>query len=222
MEAQESRTPRKKPMGPGPVAPEKAKNFKSAIKRLLKELKGFQILILISLILAALGAILSIIAPDHLSNLVNKISDGLVINKENMEVVTEKVMSNLEEEKLNSIMPKILMMDMSEENIQKVMMSTEITPSEKQEFQELLSNLSNIESKALFGEISKLPSSILEIILPDSTYKETSFDTRILITSKEKQQLLTNGLINKERVNRLWKTRILTQYVLLQTLKAVY
>ena len=41
MEAQESRTPRKKPMGPGPVAPEKAKNFKSAIKRLLKELKGF-------------------------------------------------------------------------------------------------------------------------------------------------------------------------------------
>ncbi len=190
MEAQESRTPRKKPMGPGPVAPEKAKNFKSAIKRLLKELKGFQILILISLILAALGAILSIIAPDHLSNLVNKISDGLVINKENMEVVTEKVMSNLEEEKLNSIMPKILMMDMSEENIQKVMMSTEITPSEKQEFQELLSNLSNIESKALFGEISKLPSSILEIILPDSTYKETSFDTRILITSKEKQQLL--------------------------------
>lgn len=190
MEAQESRTPRKKPMGPGPVAPEKAKNFKSAIKRLLKELKGFQILILISLILAALGAILSIIAPDHLFNLVNKISDGLVINKENMEVVTEKVMSNLEEEKLNSIMPKILMMDMSEENIQKVMMSTEITPSEKQEFQELLSNLSNIESKALFGEISKLPSSILEIILPDSTYKETSFDTRILITSKEKQQLL--------------------------------
>ena len=38
----------------------KAKDFKGAIKRLLKELSGFKKLVIISLVLAALGAILSI------------------------------------------------------------------------------------------------------------------------------------------------------------------
>ena len=43
------RTPRKGPMGSGPRVPEKAKDFKSAIARLLKELKGFQVLVVLSL-----------------------------------------------------------------------------------------------------------------------------------------------------------------------------
>ena len=75
------KTPKKRPMGPGPaMSTEKAKNFKSAIMRLLKELKGFQTLITISLVLAALGAILSILAPDHLKNLINVIQSGLIVN----------------------------------------------------------------------------------------------------------------------------------------------
>ena len=39
--------------GPGMHSTEKAKDFKSAMKRLLKELKSYQVLIYISLILAA-------------------------------------------------------------------------------------------------------------------------------------------------------------------------
>ncbi len=56
---------------------EKAKDFKGAIKRLLKELKVFNVLIIISLILASLSAVLSIVAPDQLSNLTDEISAGL-------------------------------------------------------------------------------------------------------------------------------------------------
>ena len=76
------------PMGPGPGAPgEKAKDFKSAVKRLFSELKPFHILIMISLILAALSSILSIITPNKLSALTDTISEGLVINSKNLETI---------------------------------------------------------------------------------------------------------------------------------------
>ena len=63
--------------GPGMGAGEKAKDFKSAIKRLFGELKGFRKLIIVALILAIFSAVLSISAPNKLSELTNKISEGL-------------------------------------------------------------------------------------------------------------------------------------------------
>lgn len=64
--------------GPGMGAGEKAKDFKSAIKRLFKELKGFRKLVTVALILAILSAVLSISAPNKLSELTDKISEGLM------------------------------------------------------------------------------------------------------------------------------------------------
>lgn len=71
------RTHRRGP-GMGPLPAEKAKDFKGATKRLLKELNKFKVLIIIALVLAVLGAILSISAPNQLSKLTDKISEGLV------------------------------------------------------------------------------------------------------------------------------------------------
>ena len=45
---------------------QKAKDFKGSIKRLLKELRSFHVLIILSLILASLGSILSILSPNQL------------------------------------------------------------------------------------------------------------------------------------------------------------
>ena len=64
-----------------PVA--KAKDFKSAIVRLFKELGSFKLLIIVALTLAILSAVLSILAPDKLSKLTDEISKGLVVNQEN-------------------------------------------------------------------------------------------------------------------------------------------
>lgn len=72
------RGPRRGPGGPGMGAGEKAKDFKSAIKRLLKELRGFRKLMIIAVILAIFSAILSIAAPNQLSKLTDKISAGLM------------------------------------------------------------------------------------------------------------------------------------------------
>ena len=59
---------------------EKAKDFKGAVKRLINELKDFRVLIVIALILAIMSSVLSIIAPDKLSELTDVITQGLIGN----------------------------------------------------------------------------------------------------------------------------------------------
>ena len=48
---------------------EKAKDLKKSMKRLLKELTGYKVFIIISIILASISAILSIFSPNKLSDL---------------------------------------------------------------------------------------------------------------------------------------------------------
>ena len=70
-----------RPVGPRRGAPaEKAKDFKGAVKRLINELKDFRVLIVIALILAIMSSVLSIIAPDKLSELTDVITQGLIGN----------------------------------------------------------------------------------------------------------------------------------------------
>ena len=86
----QSRPPRRGPMGGpgmGPGAGEKAKDFKSAVKRLVKELGKFKILIIIALILAIAGAVLSISAPDRLSKLTDEIQAGIIPKMENGQII---------------------------------------------------------------------------------------------------------------------------------------
>ena len=86
----QSRPPRRGPMGGpgmGPGVGEKAKDFKSAVKRLVKELGKFKILIIIALILAIAGAVLSISAPDRLSKLTDEIQAGIIPKMENGQII---------------------------------------------------------------------------------------------------------------------------------------
>ena len=71
----------------GGAPAEKAKDFKGAVKRLFSELKSFKTLIFISLILAMLGSILSIVAPDKLSELTNVITDGMMTPSMDMDKI---------------------------------------------------------------------------------------------------------------------------------------
>ncbi len=119
---------------------EKPKNFKKAIKRLFSELKNFKVLIVIALILASLGSILSIMAPDKLSDLTDEISKGLVVNKDNL----EKLMSNMPAD-------PTLMSDMNE-NIQPEELYKKIDqmPEEVQEAIKPTMNIEAIKNLALF------------------------------------------------------------------------
>ncbi len=194
MKNNENRTPRR---GPGAkMMGEKAKNFKGAIKRLFKELKAFKVLITLSLILACAGSILSILAPNKLSKLTDTISEGLIVNSDNLEKLSNEITSNLNEDNFQKIVPEILKLNMSNENIQNIMMSNDISVNDKQIFQNTLSNINMQDKSEMFQKIVELPDSILNMIMPNSTYNNINVTTK----DKKKMLLLMNSK-DKNNVN---------------------
>lgn len=137
--------------GPGMGAVEKAKDFKSAISRLFRELNRHKILISIAIVLAILSSILSICAPNKLSDLTDEISKGLVVNQENMQKLYSEIAKNV-----SSGQPKKIEID-----------GVEITPEEQKELMEIM-NLSEGEKNAnnLYNQIEQMPESIQKIIEP--------------------------------------------------------
>ena len=159
----------------------KAKDFKGAIKRLLKELSGFKKLVIISLVLAALGAILTIVTPDILSDLTDEISKGLVLNKDNFEELTKEVTGSLNEESISKVI------DFSEKNIGKVMMSSNISQEDLMKFQEIMGNLNG----ETFKNISEIPDSILDILVNNDE------DAKIFIKSLNSNLVIPEGVASK-------------------------
>lgn len=175
----------KRAMGPGPkMGPgEKPKNFKNAMIRLFKELKGFKILISFALILAILGSMLSIFAPDKLSELTDEISKGLVVKSENLEVLSKNVTASLDEEKLTKMMPDVLAINMDEKTVNEIMASSDISQKDKQKFLTVIANIKEDSSKAV-KELANLPDSILNVILKDSTYEGVE------VSSEDKKEFI--------------------------------
>ena len=71
----------------GHGAPEKSKDFFGSIFRIFGELDKYRILLILSLFLAALGSILTIILPGQLSKLTDTITSGISVNQHNLEIV---------------------------------------------------------------------------------------------------------------------------------------
>ncbi len=168
--------------GPPGAGVEKAKDFKSAIKRLIKELRSFKILIVVALFLAAIGSILSIFTPNILSDLTDEISAGLVIRQDHLEELSKRIGASLEKNTIVSKMSEIMNVDLSNQNIKNIMMNKDITDSDKEIFQDVLESV-NVEDISM-DMFSKLPSSILNLLLSDSTYNG------VLIRTEDKIRLL--------------------------------
>ena len=156
---------------------EKARDFKGAIKRLFTELNTYKILIIVAFTLAILGSILSILAPNRLSNLTDEISAGLVINQDNMEALNKKATANLSEDKLKQILPELLSPNLSENNIQNIMSDKSISDKDKANFQNILKQFSE-DNESAFKSLSSLPNSILEKIFKETTYKGKTITTK--------------------------------------------
>lgn len=134
----------------------KAKDFKGSIKRLVKELNQFKFLLIISLVLAVFGAILTIFTPNILSNLTDKIKDGLVVNADNITLIFDKISENVDKDKLVNV----IKYDLSDKNVDKIMELDYINDSDKDIFNEFISS----KDKNIFD----LPVSILNEILVDN------------------------------------------------------
>ena len=156
--------------GPGGASIEKAKDFKGAIKRLLHELRSFRLLITLALVLAALGSILTIFTPNILSDLTDKISEGLVVNKEALSSLTEQITLKVSEEELSKKLPTLIAPDLSEKKIQSLLTGEGISKEEKQSLKEFLTMISQQpnEGMTLFMGLSI---NLQRALLSDSTYE---------------------------------------------------
>ena len=76
---------------------EKSKNFSQSIIRLWHELAIYRIWMLIGISLAVFSAIFTIISPNQLSKLTDKIQEGLMPNTQNIETLVEQMQSQQEQ-----------------------------------------------------------------------------------------------------------------------------
>lgn len=163
--------------GHGPMRTiEKPKNFGEALSKLFKSLNDFKVLLIISLVLAGLSAILALVSPDRLSDLTDEISKGLTINTTNMEKLQDDLLTNLNEDTFAGI----LNLNIDENTIYKVN-TAGISALDKEKFNNTISAMTKENATTSLG---KLPDSVLDIILEDSTYND------ILITKEDKINLL--------------------------------
>ena len=121
---------------PNRGTPEKSKDFMGSMKKLLQNLKPWRVLLTLGLVLAFISAILSLVAPDHLSDLTDTITSG--------------IKPNISENTIKDIMSNP---DISYED----KMSFQVTLSS-------MSNSS--DTTELLKKIDELPSSIYDIIKP--------------------------------------------------------
>lgn len=191
----------------------KAKDFGKAITRLLKELKPYKFLIIISIILATTSSILAIFTPNILSNLTDRISEGLIPNKENITIIKDSIESDLNEEVMKTTIPAILNLNLDKQTITSILTNDNISTTDKELFNKFLNEkfLSNISSsnKESFNDkdsfltnLSTLPDSILNIILSDSTYNDINIPASDKITLVK--SLNTNPIVPSSIANILF------------------
>ena len=149
-----------KPMGkPGSNNFEKANDFRGAMKKLIHYLNKFHTLIIIAFVLAAVSSILSIIAPDHLSNLTDIISDGLTPNISETtinEIMSPDTISFEDKQEFMSIMSGISEDSSSSE----IFAAIDSMPESVQEIVEPKMDFTAIKNIALFLAIIYIASAI--------------------------------------------------------------
>ena len=162
--------------GHGPMrVSEKPKDFMGSIKKLMKSLSSFKVLIFIALVLAALSSILSLIAPNKLSDLTDEITKGITINTSNMKELEEDLTKNI------SDIGNILGINLDEKMIYRVN-SSGISSEDKIKFNDILKSISS-NQELILKYFSELPDSVLDIIISDSTYNDIYISKEDKITT---------------------------------------
>jgi len=165
---------------------EKPKDFSSAIKNLVHELKNYQKLIVISCVLAMLSSVLSIVAPNRLSDLTDNISKGLRVDDKSISILTKQTTKNLNEDNLRNVVLSILGID-DFESVYGNVMSSNISSDDKAKFDEIMS------SGQIMTSLGSIPDSVLDVMLTDSEYKG------VTITKDEKKNFIKS--INSKNID---------------------
>lgn len=171
--------------GPGTDALEKPKNLGATIKKMTKYLNKLLPFVIIALVFAALSSICSIVGPNKLSDLTDELSKGLVINKEELSKVIDDISSTLSEENIKNISAQIMNVKLDRETIYLINSSNTISDGDKLAFNSFLLKTNTLNEEELLNEIVILPTSVTNIILPDSKIND------VYVTSSDKLAFIT-------------------------------
>ena len=128
----------------------KPKNLKKSLSRLIKELNKYKILIIVSLLLAVVGSILSIITPNKLSKLTDEITSGLIINKDNFKTLNEQIYFNYTNNNLKEI---------EIDNIK-------ISINDQLEYLNIAKDIKQDDISDLYKKLDLMPETIKELVKP--------------------------------------------------------
>lgn len=151
--------------GPGGNAGEKPKNLSLTLKKMVKYLKPFMPVLIIALVLAAASSVLSIIGPNKLSDLTDELSKGLVLNKEKLTSITDDIKETLSEENFKKVSLEVMSVKLDNNTIMMINASSDISGEDKVLFNNFIKN---VNKDNMMSEVTKLPVSITNVILPDS------------------------------------------------------
>ena len=147
--------------GHGGQSQQKAKNFLGACKRLISEIRGkLLVLLIISITFATAGSILSIKAPDLLSNLTDEITTGIRPDTEALQEISTLIAENY-------MSLDALTAGHKPDDI--VYRGTTITLEDQQKFGELVKSIDandKNDTSAMLKKFDELPESIRSIIEP--------------------------------------------------------
>ena len=147
--------------GHGDQSQQKAKNFLGACKRLISEIRGkLLVLLIISITFATAGSILSIKAPDLLSNLTDEITTGIRPDTEALQEISTLIAENY-------MSLDALTAGHKPDDI--VYRGTTITLEDQQKFGELVESIDandKNDTSAMLKKFDELPESIRSIVEP--------------------------------------------------------
>jgi len=169
------------PGGPGPRPGEQAKDLVGTWKKLLGYCKQYLAVIIIAVICAAAGTILTLLGPDKLSDMTNTITEGLVPDTVKLEEVTTAISDNMADN-LELVMGSITEGFSDEARMQEktmqIMASADIPEADKLAFQQMLMNMGAAEDQsAAMAQMFSLPDSILNILFSDIEVNNTVIPT---------------------------------------------
>ncbi len=194
-ENQKSR-PQRRMHGPNAGIGEKPKNLSQTLKKLVSYLRSFMPFIIIALVFAAASSVFSIIGPNKLSDLTDELSKGLILNKDNLEVITKDISSTLTEDNIKDLSSKIASFNIDEKVIYGLMQREEISNEDKTAFQNFLSVLKENNQSKIAGSLITLPDSIKKIILEDINIDN------VTITSEDRVEFIKTSLVLNKDANK--------------------
>ena len=148
---------------PGPRSFEKSKDFKGSIKRLFHSLKNWHSLLTIALILAMTSSILSLVAPNKLSDLTDTITSGIKpnLNEEVInEIMTDTNISDSDKQEFGIMLSKMA----EEKDSQEILKLIDSLPEAIKERVEPSIDMSKVKNIALFLATIYILSSIFGYI----------------------------------------------------------